>query len=172
VSGVFRAELLDGMTVATAGPVRSAVREKLLELGGTVVELAGDLNRLAPVAVVYDAAPAFAGGGSEALREAVDRGWDAIGEAARELFIPADNGGRFVLLAPRPGDGPFAEPVRAALENLARTLSIEWARYAITTTAITPGDSTGDADVATLVAFLVSSAGAYYSGCRFSLGAL
>ena len=65
-----------------------------------------------------------------------------------------------------------AEAARAALENLARTLSAEWARYGITVTAIAPGRSTTDDEVASLVAFLTSVAGDYYSGCRFELGAI
>jgi len=61
---------------------------------------------------------------------------------------------------------------RSALENLARTLSVEWARHAITVTAIAPGAATSDEEVAGLVAFLLSPAGDYYSGCRFELGAV
>jgi NAD(P)-dependent dehydrogenase (short-subunit alcohol dehydrogenase family) len=53
---------------------------------------------------------------------------------------------------------------------VARTLSIEWARYAITATMIAPGAASGDGDVAALVSFLCSPAGDYYSGCRFELG--
>ena len=70
-----------------------------------------------------------------------------------------------MLVAPA-GDAP----VQAALENLARTLSIEWARYGITPTAILPGAATTDDEVAELIAFLASPAGDYYSGCAFSLG--
>ena len=62
--------------------------------------------------------------------------------------------------------------VRAGLENLARTLSVEWARYGITAVAITPGTSTTDAELAELVCFLASPAGGYFSGCRFDLGSV
>jgi hypothetical protein len=75
-----------------------------------------------------------------------------------------------VLLTPRTSAGEHATAARAALENTARTLSIEWARFGITTTAITPGPATPDAEIAALVAFLVSPAGEYFSGCRFELG--
>ncbi len=61
---------------------------------------------------------------------------------------------------------------RAGLENLARTLSVEWARFAVRPVAILPGAATSSAEVAELVAFLVSPAGAYYSGCAFELGAV
>jgi hypothetical protein len=49
---------------------------------------------------------------------------------------------------------------------------VEWARFGITATSIAPGPSTRDAEIATLVAFLVSPAGGYFSGCRFELGAV
>ena len=57
----------------------------------------------------------------------------------------------------------------AGLENLARTLSIEWARYAITLVTIAPGAQTSAGEVAAVTAFLASPAGAYYSGCLFDL---
>jgi NAD(P)-dependent dehydrogenase (short-subunit alcohol dehydrogenase family) len=127
----------------------------------------------APVhALVYDAAPRFAEGGADALRAAVDDGWSAIHAVATAAFIPSGQGATIVLLAPRGHDGPHATAVRAALENTSRSLSIEWARFAITATAITPGAGATDEEVATLVAFLVSPAGAYFSGCRFELGAV
>jgi hypothetical protein len=75
-----------------------------------------------------------------------------------------------VFIAPPPAAGEHAEATRAALENLARTTSIEWARYAIRTTTIAPGDASTPEEVGGLVAFLASKAGDYYSGCRFSLG--
>ena len=78
--------------------------------------------------------------------------------------------GRVLLIAPEPDAGPHAEAARAALENLARTLSVEWARYGITAVAITPGAGTSDVEVAELVCFLLSEAGGYFSGCRFALG--
>ena len=59
---------------------------------------------------------------------------------------------------------------RAGLENLARTLSVEWARFGITTVAVVPGAGTSDDQLAQLIAFLCSPAGAYYSGCRVDVG--
>jgi hypothetical protein len=76
-----------------------------------------------------------------------------------------------VLLGPRPRDGAHAGALGAALENTARTLSIEWARHAIRTAAVLPGDATSDDDVAGLIAYLASRAGDYFSGCAFTLGA-
>jgi citronellol/citronellal dehydrogenase len=80
-------------------------------------------------------------------------------------------GGKLVLLGPRPRDGAHAGALGAALENAARTLSIEWSRYGIRITAVLPGDATSDDDVAALVAYLASPAGDYFTGCAFTLGA-
>ena len=82
------------------------------------------------------------------------------GDAGKDAFEVADTA------------QAFAQASRAALENLARTLSVEWARYGITATAITPGAATTDEQLAELVCFLVSPAGDYFSGCRFSLGVI
>ena len=172
--------LLDGRTVALAGGVRHAVAAGLSGLGAHLVALGAEepdpeawAAEHAPVhALVYDAAASFAAGGDTGLRAAVDGGWSAIHTAATAAFIPAGRGGAIVLLAPAAGAGPRATAVRAALENTARTLSIEWARFGITTTAITPGAGTSDEEIATLIAFLVSPAGGYFSGCRFDLGAV
>lgn len=108
---------------------------------------------------------------SGAELEGIERAWTAIRAIAVGALIPA-GAGRIVLLAPRAAASPYAAAVRAALENLARTLSVEWARYGITTTTIWPGPSTEEGDLAALVAYLCSPAGAYFSGCRFDLGAL
>jgi hypothetical protein len=75
-----------------------------------------------------------------------------------------------VLLGPRPRDGAHASALGAALENTARTLSIEWARHAISATAVLPGDATTDDEVAELIAYLASPAGDYFSGCAFAMG--
>jgi len=80
-------------------------------------------------------------------------------------------GGKLLLIAPPPSDAG-AEAARAGLENLARTLSVEWARYGIRTAALLPGAATEPEKVAELVAFLASKAGDYYSGCRFDLGSV
>jgi NAD(P)-dependent dehydrogenase (short-subunit alcohol dehydrogenase family) len=112
--------------------------------------------------LVVDGAALFASAaGVEAVRAALDGAWDAIQPAAQNPML-------ILLLAPPPGDA-HAEAARAGLENLARTLSIEWARLGIRPVAIHPGTDTPAGEVAELAAFLASPAGAYYSGCRFDL---
>jgi NAD(P)-dependent dehydrogenase (short-subunit alcohol dehydrogenase family) len=98
--------------------------------------------------------------------------WTAIRTVLAERAIPEHHVGKLVLIAPAPGAGEFAAAALAALENLARTLSTEWARYGITTSVIAPGDHTDAQQLAELVCFLLSPAGDYFSGCRFSLNVL
>ena len=179
---LLAADLLRGRTIALAGDVRGPVVDLLGGLGARLVALGAAVEDLGgaawaaqhgPVhALVYDAEAGFAQGGADALRTAVDDGWSAIHAVATAALIPQQAPAAIVLLAPRSSAGLHASAARAALENTARTLSIEWARFAVTTSAVTPGASTSDAEIATLVAFLVSPAGAYFSGCRFELGAV
>jgi hypothetical protein len=155
----LRPGLLDGAQIALHD-CADTLREVLVSLGATVVETDG----AAPDALVC---------GVLSLA-ALDATWPVIQGVASGSMIPAgvSDGGatrKLLLIGPAAG-APDAEPARAALENLARTLSIEWARYGIVTAMIAPGAGTGEEEVATLVAFLCSRAGHYYSGCRFSLG--
>jgi citronellol/citronellal dehydrogenase len=158
------------------------VAARCAALGATTVALTADPDdeealataaaQLGPVgALVCDAAGPFvaAGGGIAGLRAGLDRSWNATRAVANAIWRPGP-GGKLVLLAPRPRDGAHAGALGAALENTARTLSIEWARYAIRTTAVLPGDTTADDDVAGLIAYLASPAGDYFSGCAFTLG--
>lgn len=147
-------------------------------------------------ALVYDAGAPFGGGEQAGLRASIDQGWIATRAVATGALIPAHaeqegesggeqdasgaeerepvrdprTSGKIVLIAPRPDAGPYAEAARAALENMARTLSVEWARYLITVTSIAPGARTTDQQLAELVCFLLSPAGGYFSGCVLSLG--
>jgi len=154
VTKVLRPGVLDGVgvSVAGAGPLGEAVLARARALGA---EEGGDV-------LVVDAAAMFAGAaGVGAVRAALDGAWAAI--------QPHASGAKLILLlAPPPGDA-HAEAARAGLENLARTLSIEWARLGIRPVAIHPGAATAAEEVAELAAFLASPAGAYYSGCRFDL---
>jgi hypothetical protein len=167
---ILRDELLAGRTVALAGGVRYSIAQALSGLGAEL-QAVGSESEAPPAAdaLVYDAAPSFGTGGPGGLREALDRGWNAIAAVANQSLIPR-KGGKVVMIAPRPDAGTHAEAARSALENLARTLSVEWARYAITVTAIAPGPATPDEQIGLLTAFLLSVAGDYFSGCRFDLG--
>ena len=157
---VLRPAVLAGVRVQVvgAGELGTALIGRTRDLGAEIVEGRPDV-------LVWDGAAAFAAHeGVEAVRAVLDDGWDAIrGALADGLLI--------LLLAPRPGDA-HAEAARAGLENLARTLSIEWARMGIRPVAIHPGTATPAAEVAELAAYLASPAGAYYSGCRFDLGSV
>ena len=161
----LRPELLAGRTVSLVGDA-PGVQSLLTGLGARVDTEATESAH----AIVYDARQAFGDGGRDGLRDASARGWTAIREAATGAMIPHNRGGKVVVIAPRPDAGAFAGAARGALENLTRTLSVEWARYGITATVITPGNATSDDEIAQLVCFLVSPAGDYFSGCRFSLG--
>ncbi|HUJ35591.1 MAG TPA: hypothetical protein VLW51_10310 [Solirubrobacteraceae bacterium] len=177
---LLRSGLLDGRTVALAGGVSPAIRDALAVLGARVAELdvgpelgeerssAWAASMGSPYALVYDAGPAFGGGGHDGLRECLERGWAAVRGVASGALIDA-GAGKVVLIGPRPGAGSFAAAARAAFENLARTLSVEWARYGVGTVAIAPGALSIDAELAELVCFLVSPGGEYLTGCVFEL---
>ena len=86
------------------------------------------------------------------------------------LAFLAGEGGRIVYLAPSASGGEFSDAAGAALENLTRTLSVEWARHHVTAVTIVAGAQSAASEVAGLVAYLASPAGAYFSGCRLDLG--
>jgi NAD(P)-dependent dehydrogenase (short-subunit alcohol dehydrogenase family) len=147
---VLRQGLLEGVTIAVAGddaPVAEAPA-----FGARIAPLAppDDDMRVDPVPDVLVCATGDLDAAFISTR------------AVANAWIAAERPGKVVLVAPRDD-----APQRAALENLARTLSVEWARHGITATAILPGSAE---DVAQLVAFLASPAGDYYSGCAFTLG--
>jgi NAD(P)-dependent dehydrogenase (short-subunit alcohol dehydrogenase family) len=188
---IFRRGLLDAHVVAIApgGPVADATAAACEALGATVersedaapddaagaafasgvMERRGGLDTL-----VVDAGALFAAAagdtGAGAVRAAADPAWSLTRAVAVAAMIEAEAGGKVVVIAPAPGAGSRAGAARAALENLARTLSIEWSRHAIRTTAILPGDATAPEEVGAVVAFLASPAGDYYSGCALELG--
>lgn len=181
---LFRANLLDGCAVGvvdgSAGLIQrlSSLRARVVslssaELGveGAAAEWAASLGSPGSPGSLgsLDALVCETGNGD---LDALDRLWPVIqGVAAGALIpagAPAGNATRKVVLI----GSRASAPVRAALENLARTLSVEWARYGIVATAIAPGPATAAEDVETMVAFLCSPAGHYYSGCTFSFGAV
>jgi hypothetical protein len=165
---LLRPGLLEGRSIALAGQLPRAVGALLAGLDARVASLAAGDDEDAALAWAKEASPLHAlVCGAETLA-AVDRGWVAVRAVANGALIPV-GAGKIVLVGPPPEAVAHAQAVRAALENLARTLSVEWARYGITATALAPGQGTGHEDLATLVAFLCSRAGGYFSGCRFEL---
>jgi NAD(P)-dependent dehydrogenase (short-subunit alcohol dehydrogenase family) len=122
-------------------------------------------------ALVYDGRADFGSGEAAGLHRALDAAWEAVLAFAPGL-IDRGRVGKIVVIAPAPDAGPFAEAVRSALENLARTLSVEWARHGITAVTILPGGATAAETVHELVAYLLSPAGGYFSGCALRLDAV
>lgn len=183
-SALLRPHLLDGRAVALGGGGDSGLGPPLAALGAATASLptTPDEEAMADAVdprtdvLVHDLRPAFAGASGDAgLRATLDLAWITVRAVANAAFIPDARGGKITLIAPRAGGSASdvtAAGVRAAVENLARTLSIEWARHGITTVAIAPGEATAEQEIEALVAFLASPAGDYWSGCRLSLGEL
>jgi hypothetical protein len=178
----FRDDLLNGRRVAFAGGGGVAILAELARLGAWVETLdlaeadddavAAWVTERAPLhALVLDATQTFASGGERALHASLERAWIPARAVATGALIPAGEG-KLLFTAPRPDAGPHAEAARAGLENLARTLSVEWARFGVTAVTICPGSQTTEAEIAELVCFLLSEAGGYFTGCRFDLGAV
>lgn len=175
---MLRTGLLSGRAVALAGDIDPEVYSALRSLGASLAGLPpGELDDDRAQEWVRSAAPLDAlvvgttRGAGERLESALDRTWTVVHAVAADAFIAQAQPGKIVLLAPPPDSGEYTAALRSALENLARTLSVEWARYSVTVTAITPGARTSAAQSATVVAFLLSPAGDYFSGCRLELGA-
>ncbi|HEY5044865.1 MAG TPA: SDR family oxidoreductase [Solirubrobacteraceae bacterium] len=178
---------------ALADSLGSAVGEECAQLGARVHTCAPDVadeaivdqTVIAAVAVtgsldllVVDGAELFAHGLADgrgahparaALRTCLDAAWNITRAVVNLAFLPAAQSSRIVYLAPAAAGGEHADAARAGLENLGRTLSIEWARHGITLVTIAPGDGTTAGEVAALTAYLASSAGAYFSGCLLDL---
>jgi NAD(P)-dependent dehydrogenase (short-subunit alcohol dehydrogenase family) len=180
----FRDQLLDGRRVAFAGGDGGPIPGQLTRLGARVDLIgetagAGEDAAMAWVAersplhgLVFDGGAGFGSGGEDGLRAVLGLVWISARAVATGALIPGGAGGRLLFVAPRTDAGPFAQAARSALENLARTLSVEWARFAVTAVAVCPGPHTSDDEVAELVCFLLSDAGGYFTGCRFELGAV
>ena len=154
---LLRPGSLSGRRIVLTGEVRDELRDALRGLGAEIVGAddphAGALAHCA-----------------SGLDPQLEETWSSVVAVANQALIPAGDGGKIILIAPAPDAGPHAGAVRAALENLARTLCTEWARYQITTTTIAPGAQTTADELNTLVCFLASRAGDYFSGCLFELG--
>ena len=119
--------------------------------------------------------------------------WNMTHAAATKAFIPQE-GGKVVSITLSPHNGMpgmvHSGAARAAVENMMRTLSVEWSRYGIRLVAIAPGQIDTEVfrtkyppivvetvprtiplgrlgtpeEVAWLVAYLASPAGDFFSG--------
>jgi NAD(P)-dependent dehydrogenase (short-subunit alcohol dehydrogenase family) len=170
---------------ALGAQVRSCEPDAVEEatLDAAVAAAVGETGSIDLLAV--DGASLFArglargGDGHAALRACMDAAWNATRAVVNHAFLAELEldegasagavGGRVVYLAPAPAAGEYAAAACAGLENLARTLSTEWARHGLTTVAVAPGTGTAAGEVAALVAYLASPAGAYFSGCLLDL---
>jgi hypothetical protein len=179
---LLRAELLGGHGVALAGPAGEEIACALHDLGARVETLnARDQppdddvgswarERLPLRALVYDARAAFEGGGPQALTRTMHQAWLAVREVAVGALIESSEPGKVVLIAPAPEAGPYAQAAAAALENLVRTLSVEWARYGVTTVLIAARPGLDSRRLTELIGFLCSPAADYLSGSRLDVG--
>jgi NAD(P)-dependent dehydrogenase (short-subunit alcohol dehydrogenase family) len=184
VTEILRNDVLEGIAVCVAGDGGVAA-SRCAALGARVSRLdadwadeealAAEVAALGPIDVlVCDAGPAFAreGAGLAGLRAAVDGTWNAVRAVVSARWTTeSGDGGKVVLVAPPAGAGVHAGAAGAALENAARTLSVEWARFGVRTVALRPEGDAG-AQVAELVAFLASPGGDYFSGCALQLRAV
>jgi NAD(P)-dependent dehydrogenase (short-subunit alcohol dehydrogenase family) len=151
--------------------VGAAVAEALAELGELNLLLVDAASALAAAQApgTSVAGPPRQATDATALVRAMEASWRVTQAVANAAFIERGAAGRVVYLAPPPDAGAHADAARAGLENLARTLSIEWARYGVMPLAIAVGTATSAAEIAALTGYLASPAGDYFSGCLLDL---
>jgi len=112
---------------------------------------------------------------ADVMRLDVEGTWLMTHAVATRAMIGQGRPGKVVnvTVAPYPGaigpptTGPVAT-ARAAVENLTRVLSIEWARFDIKLTALSAGAPAPE-EIAWLSAFVASPAGDYFSGAVLDL---
>jgi citronellol/citronellal dehydrogenase len=133
------------------------------------------------------------------IRLNVEGTWLMTHTVATRAMIPGGHGGKVVNVTLSPHHGlpgmAHSSAARAAVENLTRVLSIEWARFGIRLTAVAPGPMSTETmrtkypkevvegaagtvplgrlgteeEFAWLVAYLASPAGDYVSGTVLTL---
>lgn len=153
-----------------------AVADALAELGALhilAVDGAGLLAHARDVDHARDGDNVGAPGAAPtSLRACMDAAWNVTRATVNLAFLPAPAPvQRILYLAPVPDAGEYAGAVRAGLENLARTLSVEWARHGITAVTIAPAVAACADELAAVAAYLASPAGAYFSGCLLDMHA-
>ena len=193
---LLREDLLVGVSLLVAGAdapsvaLVDGVADACAELGAAVAgavaqaddeqaaadEVSAALTQAGRIdLLVVDGAGLFAraladhGSAHAALRGCLDATWNITRAVINLAFLPGERGGRIVFLAPAASAGAYAEAARAGLENLARTLSIEWARHDVTIVTVATGAHSSADEVAALAAYLASPAGAYFSGALLDL---
>jgi citronellol/citronellal dehydrogenase len=186
--------------VADAGgecvTVTTDVREDATRLVDAALDAFGRIDVLVNNAGGQFTAPAeqISDGGWRAVhRLAVDASWSVTREVATRSMIPNRSGlVVFVGFSPRRGIPGMvhASAARAALENLASGLALEWSRYGIRSVCVSPGTIATEGlrtnytdeerrqwaaavplgrlgrpeEVSGLIAFLATDAGAYITG--------
>jgi NAD(P)-dependent dehydrogenase (short-subunit alcohol dehydrogenase family) len=170
-ASVFECALAaSGELAADDAATRESVEQALAELGEVnllLVDTASSFSAERDGDVADGDQPA--GAGAAGLVRALEASWRITQAVANAAFIERGAAGRIVYVAPASDAGTQADAARAGLENLARTLSIEWARYGISPLTIAPGVTTAPAEIASLVGYLASPAGDYFSGCLLDL---
>lgn len=162
----------EGLDGSDGSELREAVEHLLADASGGLDVLVIDGAGLFAHALASAGSHEGSGSARAALRSCLDASWSATHALVNHAFLPRGRGGRIIYLAPGADAGEHAGAALSGLENLARTLSIEWARHGITTVAVAcPSGSVSEigAEVAALTAYLASPAGAYFSGCLLDL---
>ncbi|HEY5857992.1 MAG TPA: SDR family oxidoreductase [Aldersonia sp.] len=187
-------EALGARVLAVPADIRDEDQVRALVDAG--LERFGRIDTLVNNAGGQFAAPAeeISGKGWRAVhRLAVDATWSVTREVAVRAMIPQRRGAIFFMaFSPRRGIATMvhATSARAALENMAAGLALEWSRYGIRTICVAPGtiategmveNYTDEAraqwesavplgrlgtaeDVSGVIAFLATPAGGYITG--------
>ncbi len=192
-------EALGGRADAVAADIRDA--EQVDSLVDGLLERHGRLDLLVNNAGGQFMAPAetiSAKGFRTVIELNVQGTWNMTHAAATKAFIPQE-GGKVVSITLSPHNGmpgmAHSGAARAAVENMMRTLSVEWSRFGIRLCAIAPGQFDTEVfrtkypkivvesvprtiplgrlgrpeEVAWLVAYLASPAGDFFSGAVLTL---
>lgn len=119
---------------------------------------------------------------AEGLRAAIELDvvgtWLMTHAAATKAMIPR-GAGRVISITRSPPEGEpgtaSAGAARAAVENMMRTLSVEWARFGLRLLAVAAGRLDAEApsaedEIAWLLAYLLSPAGDFLSGTVVTVG--